>query len=243
MQNPILHEHPNPTLAPVLEYSLPVAFGEVSHLGDRSIPEWFLRFDSLDSDGVLDILTNDWEKISSPVAKRIANALLQRSPRSILVDADDTWLRMDLPGHDYNTVGLRAPKVDSTLVQIISQDFQIPDFEAIYNNFSNLGEGILPYENSLWMSPQGATEESFPGCGVWAGALPIYYICNGDVILLSREGQTGRWLHEYCSRPESAGFTDGSCVQPVTASFDSFITLYLNYLSSSQADQKNSPLW
>jgi hypothetical protein len=243
MQDPVYHEQPNPQLPPILEYSLPVAFGELNHLGARSIPSWFQRFDSLDSTGVIEILKKDWEEISGPSARRIADALIQRIPRSIIVDTDDAWLRMDLACLDYNVVGLHAPKKDCELAQSASQNFPVPDFESIYKHFSNLGEGVISYENALWMSPEGVTEESTPGCGVWSGALPIYYICNGDLVLLSREGRIGRWLHEYCSRPVSAGFTDGSCVQPIAENFDSFITIYLDYLSSPQVDQKNYPLW
>lgn len=243
MQEPTYHEQPNPRLPPILEYPLPVRFGDLKHLGDRSIPSWFQRFDSLDSAGVIEILKKDWEKISGRSARRIADALIQRIPRSIIVDVDDVWLRMDLATLDSNVVGLHAPKQDCELAQSVSQDFPVPDFATIYKHFSNLSEGILPYENELWMSPHAASEECSPGCGVWSGSLPIYYISNGDTVLLSREGKIGRWLHEYCADPESAGFADGSCVKPIAENFDLFIEIYINYLSSSQADQKNHPLW
>ena len=243
MRDPVYHEHPNPNMPPILEYYLPVVFGDLKHLGERSIPSWFQRFDSLDSTGVSEILKRDWEEITGPSARRIADALIQRIPRSIVFDADDTWLRMDFAGLDCNVVGLHAPKEDCELAQFSSQDFPVPDFVSVYKHFSNLGEGVTPYENALWMSPHPASEESCPGCGVWSGSFPIYYICNGDVVLLSTEGKIGRWLHEYCSRPSSAGFSDGSCVQPIADNFDLFIGIYLNYLSSSKANQKNYPLW
>lgn len=242
MEKPTLLNHPNPHQPPAQEYCLPVAFDELIDLQDHHVSPWFRRFNNLDSGEVLQLLTTDWADIKEPLARQIADALLLRKPQSIVFDVGDTWLRMDLTDIEDNVLGLRAPKLDATLHKLILPEHLVEDYRSIQKYFSNLSEGIMPYENSLWMSSEPVSEDSCPGCGKWNGSLPIYYICTGDVVLLSKEGKVGRWHHDHEHSNETSRFDDGSCVKPLANSFEDFIELYIDYLSSSLEDRENTAL-
>ncbi|BDS07430.1 hypothetical protein NT6N_24700 [Oceaniferula spumae] len=243
MTNPIIHEGSSGSPSKIYEYNLPFSVADIGDRHQHIVSAWFQQFDAQDSQGVSEILAQEWMGLQGKSATKVAGNLLKKTPKSILFDADDMWLRLDSQNLDQQSIAVRAP-VEVTVSEMnVIQEFDSLDLPELKAHFSNLSEGVTLGGNSLWLSTNPVTEKGLQGCGVWAGSIPIYYVCCGDLMLLSRCGRVGRWMHEYSYDPSEAEISDGSCVEPVADSLSLFFEMYLDYLELPLEGQKDTPFW
>lgn len=225
------------------EYSIPFNIQVIPDSIPRAQVEWLTRFSGKSSDAIQTILKSEWEHISSGAARIIADHLLSRSPRSILHNGDTLWMALHSDNHGTSTISLYPPMPAPAGLESVNSIFEIDDLESLQFHFWNLVEGATPHSSAFMVSRGAVSEKEFEGCGPWAGSLVVYYVLCGDCFLMNKEGKVGRWLHEFSYDPSDAGFSDGSCVEPLFESFDAFADAWLEYLEKPFNEKKDTPFW
>jgi hypothetical protein len=67
----------------------------------------------------------------------------------------------------------------------------------------------------------------------------LYYICNGDAILMSPDGRVGRYSHDI-GLDDAPGYNRPCAVDQCAKSFDEFVDRYVAYLGMTWEEQKHT---
>ncbi len=231
MTNRIKHEPPADHLDPGIEYLFPVSVDDLESKHNALLTDWFSRFLSVDSDTVLDHLKSDWATEDSRTFSKFTRYLLTLTPTSIVFCDDRVWIALKNPSRESEVIMIHEPQTLSAEEAEFVESFGIADLEPFCRHFHDTYEYMSPYINGLCMEASPTSNESLGKLGEWEGGMYLYYICNGDAILLARSGLVGRWSHDI-GWGDAPGYDRPVAVEKIANSFDEFIDRYIHQMKT-----------
>lgn len=229
--NVLVHDGPSGILEKTYEYLLPFD-GSALRAEHRSLlTPWFARFMEMDTTQIRAKLAAEWQALSHPDLTSLRDHMLSRSPRSIVVHEDRVWLCTEAPGSGLIPLLMREPRTLNEEQLRFVNGFDLPALAPMCSHFFDVQEEIGPYNNSWRMRPQPTSVARFPGIGKWQEGLELYYVCSGDMIVLSTTGRIGRWGHHV------------SAVGECASSFEDLIDQYVAYLEMPRDRRKTTIFW
>lgn len=236
MANPIVHDPPGGMPEKTYEYTLPITESTVPAEHKAMLTPWFERFLNKTPSEIKKQLSTDWNEFSAKGAVTFRNYLLTLSPKSIVIDGDRVWLALH---SDANIIMIHEPRNLSQADSKFIREFNAPSLEIFCTHFFESYEDVTPYANAISMSLKPISNDDFAKSGDWVNGVYLYYICNGDGILLAPDGKVGRWCHEI-GWNDAPGYNRSCAVEQCFESFDQFIVNYVEYAQMDYAERKTT---
>ena len=218
------------------EYTLPISKSAILAEHESVLTPWFDRFLNKSPSEIKNLLTADWNEFSDKGATTFRNYLLTLSPKSIVIDGDRIWLALH---SNVNTIMIHEPRILSPADSEFIRRFNSPSLEIFCTHFFEAYEDVTPYANAISMSLERISNAHFAKSGDWVGGVFLYYISNGDGILLAPNGKVGRWCHEI-GWDDAPGYNGPCAVEECFDSFDQFIINYVEYAQMDVAERKTT---
>lgn len=223
--NFIVHQPPSEGLDVIFEYPLPVSEAGLRAEHKRLLTDWTIRFLNKDESAVANQLKDDWVKLNQPVVRRFTNYLATLRPSCLSFCGDRAWLTVSGSPRAHKLM-LRPPRELSEDEQRFLASFDAPGLDTFASHFYDLFEWGSPYESGIVMDLAPLSDQHLPRIGSWRGSICLYYVSNGDLLLLNREGRVAQWRHDAGWGDEARNRGD----LPIVVRFDSFAEFVDNYI-------------
>jgi hypothetical protein len=120
--------------------------------------------------------------------------------------------------------------------------FSSPSLQVFCTHFFEAYEDVTPYASAISMSLEPISNDHFAKSGDWVNGIFLYYISNGDAIMLAPDGRVGRWCHEI-GWGDAPGYNRPCAVEQIFDSFDQFIVSYVEFAQMDRAQRKTTAFW
>lgn len=223
------------------EYALPLEAGEIHPAHLALFDPWHFSLLGKSTEEVRAQLRDRWTRLVFPSNQRFAASLSDRIPDAFLINGNKIWLSLGCADDSENVICIRAPKVLSDTSRRTIEAFGVPSLAEFLSHFGDLRESKWINVNAILddRTPLDPRTAEMGDLGEWSAALPVYYICSGNLMLMRRGGAVALWDHEF----GWGGGTPEEIITPVAESFEEYLEAYTSYLAASDSKRCTTPFY
>jgi hypothetical protein len=225
------------------EFSLPVSDTTLGGLLPPTSPLRHLA--SLPREAIVKTIREDWDEITIPTFRRLADAILAIPLKSLSTWNDEAYLTFD--ADDVGPISITGPRneIPASLRDAFPVE-SVDGFEAFLTYFGGMRDWEVGHsghffdpQKPLFLSKDDPRYE-WGEIGEWEGSLPLYHGGTGDCILLRRDAAIGVWSHENAWEG-----SDEPCCWPIEYTFLSLMDHFVEYMQLPRASnaRKDSPFY